>query len=74
MTEEHAKNLYRAFQTQGHTGVCNTCHNVRMCIAHVSDSTKECFNCCIKRLMHEEEEKQRENKRIPLNLNGFAEL
>ena len=74
MTEEHVKNLYRAFQTQGRKGVCNTCHCVRTCIAHVADLTNECFNCCIKRLMREEQERERQNKQIPLNLKEFTEL
>jgi len=74
MTEEHARNLYRAFQTQGHTGVCNTCHCVRTCIAHVADFTNECFDCCIKRLVREEEEQEKQNRRISLDLESFLKL
>ena len=71
MTEEHARNLYRAFQTQGRKAECDTCHCVRTCIAHVADFTYECYNCCIQRLVREEE-KQCECKRIPLNMEDFC--
>ena len=77
MTEDHAKNLYRAFQTQGHKGMCNTCHCVRTCIAHVADLTNECFNCCIKRLNREEEEKERKEehtRKCEQFLKDFAKL
>ena len=72
MTEEHAKNIYHAFRTQGHMDVCNTCHCVRTCIAHIADLTNECFNCCIKRLTREEEEKKKEARHVPLDLEDFC--
>ena len=71
MTEEHAKNLYHAFRTQGHTGVCNTCFNVRTCIARVADLTNECFDCYIKRRIREEEQ-EKQCKRIPLDMEDFC--
>lgn len=77
MTEEHAKNIYRAFQTQGHKGTCNTCHCVRTCIAHVADLTNECFNCCIKRLAREEEEQERKEehtRKCEMFMKDFAKL
>lgn len=77
MTEDHAKNLYRDFQTQGHKGVCNTCHCVRTCIAHFSDLTNECFNCCIQRLAREDEAKAKEEERVrkcEQFLKDFAKL
>lgn len=77
MTEEHAKNLYKAFQTQGHKGTCNTCHCVRTCIAHVADLTNECYNCCIKRLAREEEEKERKEeytRKCELFMKDFTKL
>ena len=68
MTEEHAKNLYKAFQTQGHKGTC---------IAHVADLTNECYNCCIKRLAREEEEKERKEeytRKCELFMKDFTKL
>lgn len=77
MTEEHAKNLYRAFQTQGHNDTCNTCHCVRTCIAHVADLTNECYDCCVKRIVREEEEKERKEehtRKCEQFLKDFAKL
>lgn len=77
MTEEHAKNLYKAFQTQGFKGTCNTCHCVRTCIAHVADLTNECYNCCMKRLAREEEEQEREaehRQKCEMFLKDFSKL
>lgn len=76
MTEQHAKNLYRVFRTQGFQGVCNTCFRVRTCIAHIADLTNECFDCYIKRLAREEqaalEARERQRKRIPLDMGDFC--
>lgn len=77
MNKDHAENLYRTFQTQGHKGVCNTCHCVRTCIAHVADLTNECFNCCIKRLTREEEEKEQKEehtRKCEMFMKDFAKL
>ncbi|MBR6457089.1 MAG: hypothetical protein IKS71_00695 [Bacteroidales bacterium] len=74
---EHARNLYRAFQAQGHKGTCNTCHCVRTCIAHVADLSNECFNCCVKRLVKEEDaqkaQKEHEDK-CNIFMKDFAKL
>lgn len=77
MTEEHAKNLYRTYQTQGYRATCSTCHCVRTCIAHVVDLTTECFNCCIKRITREAEAKEKEEERVrkcEMFLKDFSKL
>lgn len=74
MTEQHAKNLYRAFQTQGFRGTCDICGNSAMVFADIATMKYRCFECCVKRLVREEEERERERKKIPLDLKGFTEL
>ena len=77
MTEEHAKNLYRAFQTQGYKAECSTCHCVRTCIAHVADMTTECYDCCIRRLVKEDDAKEARKEheaKCNLFMKDFAKI
>lgn len=65
--------LERNFACWASSGICDICGDHTLVIADITTLKCRCMACCVReRLAWEEKEKQR--KRIPLNVEGFAEL
>lgn len=65
--------LERNFQCWATKGVCDVCGDHTSVLADIATMRYRCFNCCVKEnLAYEEREKQK--KRVPLNLKEFSEL
>lgn len=62
--------LEHNFHIWASSGICDICGNHTSVLADVFTMSRKCLPCLVK----ENEERERQRKRIPLNLEGFSEL
>ena len=63
----------RNFGLHASSGVCDLCGERTLVLASVMDMKYKCMACCTReRLAYEERERQK--RRVPLNLTEFTEL
>lgn len=65
--------LEHNFHIWASSGICGICGNHTSVISDVCTMQRKCLPCLVKENM-EREEREKEVKRVPLDLKGFTEL
>jgi hypothetical protein len=62
--------LEHNFHLWANSGICDICGNHTSVISDVCTMQQKCLPCLVK----EREDRERQKKRVPLDLEGFTEL
>jgi hypothetical protein len=62
--------LERNFHLWASSGICDLCGNHTSVISDVMTMQRKCLPCLVK----ENEDRERQKHRVPLDIKGFAEL
>lgn len=65
--------LEHNFHIWASSGICDLCGNHTSVISDVMTMQRKCLPCIVKEKL-EYEERERQRKRIPLDIKGFTEL